>query len=506
MIAVLLIVVLSVGLLSGCSDNKKQSLSVGYAKVDVTPTESLPLGGYQGSNSSAFRWSTAIEWPFSAICVAITDGNGNSVLLITLDMLNATMADGLRSSLTSITGIPKENIMIHVTHNHSGPALGEDAPAITAYISQMTNGVISAAKAALDNRLPVTGMQTTYTRPVGHNTDRHYLLADGSYQSYSVGTVPKANLIGHYGVADNLLQLVKFTREGGKDVVFVNWQGHPPGTDPNTIATANYPAVLCDYLNKNLNCESIFFLGGSGNLNNNSQIDGDIIHNDYQELGQGLGKAAVEAAKNFTERNISELRVKEKMLQLKNRNYGANKVWVYAITVGDLAIVTAPFEIFDDNAVAVRENSDYAMTMYLSCCNGSNGYLPTPPSYGWEITYESRITNYPEGTAEIVQDELIGLLKEISTESGYQTVEKAADYYQGEFTPKTDGVTYINPAPGDMSLYKAVKNGFFAFQVINNGVIKNMLCNDEALVKEILSKTEIKFLFNEQSVVVGIAE
>ena len=507
-LAFLLVVVILFGLLNGCGNDatQKDALSVGYAKVDVTPTESLPLGGYQGSNSSAFRWSTSVEWPFSAICVAITDSKDNSVLLITLDMLNATMADGLRSSLNSITGIPKENIMVHVTHNHSGPALSDDAPVITAYITQMTNGVISAAKAALANRLPVTGMQTTYARPEGHNTDRHYLLADGSYQSYSVGSVPKSQLIGHYGVADNLLQLVKFTREGGKDVVFVNWQGHPPGTDPNTIATANYPAVLCNYLTKNLNCESIFFLGGSGNLNNNSQIAGDIIHKDYLGLGEGLGKAAVEAAKNFTERNISDICLKEKMLQLENRNYGANKVWVYAITIGDFAMVTAPFEIFDDNAVAVRESSDYAMTMYLSCCNGSNGYLPTPPSYDWEITYESRITNFPKGTAEIVQEELIGLLKEISVESGYQAVEKAADYYQGDFQPKTDGITYRNPSPGDLTQYTTVKNGFFAFQLINSGVLKNMLCNDETLVKEILAKAEMKLVFDEQSVVVGIAE
>ena len=508
-IALLLVLAFSMGLLSGCNNSKRPSsiaLSVGYGKVDVTPTESLPLGGYQGSNSSEFRWSTSVEWPFSAICVAITDANDNTVLLITLDMLNATMADGLRSSLSSITGVAKENIMVHVTHNHSGPALGEDEPVIANYITQMTNGVISAVKTALDNRLPVLKMETTYARPEGHNTERHYLLADGSYQSYSVGSVPKSQLIGHYGVADNLLQLVKFVRDGDKDVVFINWQGHPPGTDPNTIATANYPAVLCNYLNSNLNCDSIFFLGGSGNLNNNSQIAGDIIHNDYQELGLGLGKAAVEAAKNFTARNFSNVCIKEKMLQLQNRNYGANKVWVYAITVGDLALVTAPFEIFDDNAVAVRESSDYAMTMYLSCCNGSNGYLPTPPSFGWEITYESRTTNFPEGTAEIVQDELISLLKEVAAETGYKAVEKAADYYQAEFQPKTDGITYTNPTPGDLTQYKAVKNDFFAFQVINNGVLKNMLCNDEELVKKILMQTEIKFLFNEQSVVVGIAE
>ncbi len=509
MISFLLIITLSLALLAGCGGKGTKNgaaLSLGYAKIDSTPTESLPLGGYQGNDAPQYRWSTATEWPFNAICVVFTDADGNSAMLITLDLINAGMSNSLRSAISNIVGIPKEHIMIHATHNHSGPAVSYSAPEIYNYLTLMTNSVITAAKNAMDNRLPVTGMKTTYARPEGHNSERHYLLADGSYQSYGVGSVPKDQLIGHYGVADNLLQLVKFERDGGKDVVLVNWQGHPPGTNPKTIATANYPAVLCDYLNKHWDCESVFFLSGSGNLNNGSQIAGEIIHEDYQGLGEGLGAAGVAAAASFTDRSFEGVRVKEKMLQLENRNYGVDKVYVYAITIGDFAMVTAPFEIFDDNAVAVRENSPYAMTMYLSCCNGSHGYLPTPPSFDWKITYESRITKFPKGTAEIVQDELIGMLKELATENAFQTVEKPADYYQAEFVPKTDGVTYMNMNPGDLTKYSQVQNDFFAFQLFANNKVKNHLCKDEALVKEILEKTEVKLIFNEQSVVVGIVE
>ena len=244
---------------------EKSVYSIGFGKVDVTPTESVPLGGYMGKDSPEFRWSTATEWPFHAICVAITDDQGNSVLLIALDFLNSAMANALRDAISALHGIPFENIMVHATHNHSGPATSYSNGVITNYITQVTNGVLVAVDSALDNRKPITGMQTTYARPEGVNSERHYLLADGSYQSYGVGSVPKDQLIGHYGVADNLLQLVRFTRDGGKDIVLVNWQGHPPGTTPNTIATSNYPGVLRNYLDTNLNCDSIFFLGGSGN-------------------------------------------------------------------------------------------------------------------------------------------------------------------------------------------------------------------------------------------------
>jgi hypothetical protein len=508
-ISLVLVSVLIIGLFAGCAKEEAApaTLSIGYGKVDVTPTQSLPLGGYQGDDAPQFRWSTSTEWPFSATCVAITDAKGSTAIIVVLDLLNSKMAGALRDAISNENGVPVENIMIHATHNHSGPATSYNgATEITAYIAQTTNGVLAATKAAMESRSPVTGMYTTYARPEGHNSERHYLLADGSYQSYGVGSVPKDQLIGHYGKADNLLQLIKFTRESGKDVVMVNWQGHPPGTKPNTIATANYAAVLCNYLDKNLDCQSMFFLGGSGNLNNASQIPSEILHDDYVGLGEALGKAGVEAAQNFTQRNIGDVLAKEKVLQLPKRDYGTEKVAVYAFSIGDFAFVACPFEIFDDNAVAVRENSPYVMTMYLSCSNGGYGYLPTPPSFGWAITYEATTTPFPQGTAEFVQDELIGMLKEIATESGYQAVEKAEDYYQAEFVPKTDGKTYTNPAPGDTGRYTTAQNDFFAFQMLNNGKLKNFLCKDEALVKQILELSEVKVIFDVQGVVVGIAE
>jgi hypothetical protein len=146
------------------------------------------------------------------------------------------------------------------------------------------------------------------------------------------------------------------------------------------------------------------------------------------------------------------------------------------------------------------------MTMYASCCNGSNGYLPTPPSFGWETTYESRITEFPDGTAAIVEKELTEMIGAMASESGYTAVEKPADYYQAEFTPKSDGVTYQNPWVGREDSIKQVENGFYAFQLYNGSKVKNCLAIDEATARAVMERAEVKLLFNEQNVVVGVVE
>ena len=302
-LAFLLCAAMVMSLFVGCSGEKESAaggsgvpsgvFSVGYGNTIVSPESSVPLGGY---NDSADRYSTGVEYPFNAVTIAFTDAEGETVLYTALDLLLCYgYVDSLRNSMSEKFGIPKDHIMIHCNHNHSGPDMNFDDPGIAQYTALLTSGVVASAEAALADRKPAT-METTFCRPERVNTVRHYLLADGTYQAEGLGAVPKDQLIGHYGVADNLLQLVRFNREGGKPVVMINWQGHPRGTDPRTIATGNYYSVMRDYLNKNLDCQSIFILSGSGNLNNNSQIPGEVRFADYIELGNGLGAEAVEAA------------------------------------------------------------------------------------------------------------------------------------------------------------------------------------------------------------------
>ena len=503
-------IALCLSIFAGCGNDEPKeetpaaALSVGYGKVDVTPTKSIPLDGYAGQDAAKFRWSTSVEWPFYAICTAFTDAQDNTILIVTLDMLNAFMADAMRSAVSENTGVPKERIMFHCTHNHSGPALREPDPVVTDYLTQLVDGVINAAKAAMEDRKPAQ-VYTTFARPEGCNTVRHYLIADGSYRARAIGEVSRNEIIGHYGQADNLLQLVKFTREGGKDVVMVNWQGHPPGTEPNTIATSNYPGVLRSYLENNLDCEAMFILGGSGNLNNNSVIAGEVRHNNYQELGQNLGAAAVEAAANFAPLDIGSILFLEQEVTLSTSGGGSKKAMLSAFSFGDFAMVAVPFEIFDTNAMAVRDASKFQMTFYSSCSNLSLGYLPTPYAFDFNA-YEARITKFPMGTAEYVQDQMTQMLDKLFADSGYTAKEKAPGYQTPPNDPWTDDVLYMNPTPGSTSTCKEVENGYWQMTLVNGSTAKLFLVLNEEVLQEVIAKEYTKVLFDQSNVIVGVTE
>jgi len=480
-------------------------LSVGYSCVDVTPTDSVPLGGY---GNSAERFSTSTGYPIHAVTVAFTDAEGETVLYVALDLLLAYgFADTLRDALAKEFSLPKDHIMIHCDHNHSGPDMNFQDPSIALYAAQLSHGVLASAKTAMNDRKPVTGMGTAFTRPEKVNFVRHYLLADGNYQAEGVGAVPKDQLIGHATVADNLLQALKFTREGGKDVVLMNWQGHPRGTgDDQTIVTGNYYSVMRTYVDKNMDCHSVFILSGSGNLNNNSQIPSEVLDDDYVELGETLGKHMVGLKDQFVAVDPgTDLIIKENMFETMG-NSGMRTVPLYAMTIGDFAMVMAPFEIFDTNARGVREASDYKMTFYSSCTNKSMGYLPTPMSFDWEIAYEVRITNFPKGTAELIQEQLTNMLSEMYTATGKTPEAKPEGYIQPEFVPDTDGKTYTNPAPGSLTSYTAVNNGFYALQLLDGMKIKNVLCISEEVAKKVLAESQVQLIFNEQNVVVDIVK
>ena len=509
--SILLCAMMCLGLMAGCAgggEGEQQAaintFSVGYAKAVISPETSVYLCGYGDARED--RMSTGTAENLYSVVTAITDAEGETVIIIAADLLLSypSFVDPIRKEISNRTGVPIDNIMFHCTHNHSGP----DANGDMVYRALLTERTIQAAEEAMADRKPAT-METTFTRPEGINYVRHYLKTDGNYQGEAVGAVPKTDLVGHYGKADNLMQLVRFVREGdAKDIVMINWQGHPRGSDPHsrTTATCNYPGIMRDTVDAGLDCHSIFILSGSGNLNNNSQIPEEVSDiPDFITLGKVLGQHAIDAAANFKPANTGNIQV-EKSFVSKDGKESTEGRPLYAISVGDLAFAFAPFEIFDTNAMGVKEGSDFKMTFYASCSNASGGYLPTEPSWDWEQHYEVRITNYPKGTCWEVQNILLSLLDKCFEASGNQVTEKEEGYITPAFEPYSDGVEYLNLTPGSEDTYTPVANGFYQVALMKDRNIKIMLALNEEVAKQIAEQTTMKLLFNEQKVIVGIAE
>ena len=121
---------------------------VGYGMADITPKDSVPLGGYSRSD---LRFSNGFISYLYASCLAVTDEADRTLLLFSLDQHNAHHMDQLRSAVHTATGVPVENIIISVTHTHSAPDLtNTKQPSITSYLQLLEKQLAAAAVQAMD--------------------------------------------------------------------------------------------------------------------------------------------------------------------------------------------------------------------------------------------------------------------------------------------------------------------------------------------------------------------
>lgn len=500
-------VIMTLPILVACGENGNKQVdgknsgvfSVGYGKADISPEHSVYLRGYGDPKTE--RMSTGVAEHLYATCVAIKDASGNQALLISLDLLGCDTGvfRPIREQLAETTGVPFDSIMLCCSHSHTGPDMSDFV-----YRDLLEERLLTVAEEAMANLAPAT-MEITFCRPEGINFVRHYLLLDGTYMGEKVGTIPKAQIYGHYGKADNLLQLIRFNREGDKPVILMNWQGHPMGPSPNsyTTATSNIAGIMRGTVEEALDCYASYFLGGSGNANNNSQIPTEVSYENYIEVGMALGQEVIKAAETFEPVNTDDIQVAVTYLNISGVEADAGAPY-YAMSFGDVAFAFAPNEIFDTNAMAVRDNSKFKMTFYASCSNESYGYLPTDPSFDWVHHYEVRITKYPKGTALVVQNMLSTLLDQCFEAGGNEELPKLEGYVTPEFIPYSNGIVYTNPSAGDTTAYTKVANGFCLFIMLEGSVSRSFLALNEEVVQEILAQPTAKLLVNEQNVVVGI--
>lgn len=498
------------GLFSGCEKKSSDSLtgvfSVGYGKADITPDDSVPLAGF-GDNEE--RYSTQVMDPIYATCVAFTDEVGTTVLMLGLDLLNTDedRANEARALITEATGVPGDYIQFSSSHTHSSVSLSAESGTKAAAAEKFRQGCLEAAKQAMADRKPAQ-MEATFTRPDDLNYRRHYILDDGTYQAYKVGLLPKERVHGHLGKADNLLQLVKFTREGGKDIIIVNWQAHYCGANNinYTGISADYPGILRNELEKQLNCHAAFVLGGAGNVVCNTKVFNTHIVSEYTAEsyithGQLLAAEAVKAAENFQPAQTGNIH-----LTADNFVFESRKHPIYTFGFGEFACAFAPFEIFDMHAQSVREHSPYKYTFYASCANAGNGmkYLPHEESFNY-YCYETDATLYGKGAGEALRDQLTDMMAKTFTASGQSSQEKAEGYMSVPFEPYTNGYVYLNPAPGSLPVTKG-SNGYWYLDLLYNGKVARILTRDENLAKEIAAKDSVQLLFDDYNVTVGIVE
>ena len=439
------------------------NVQVGYARTDISPLESVPLRGY-GSTSN--RMSTHVLDPLYATCLAMTDDTGKTVLLYGLDLIapSTPWETTIVSAISEATGIPEDHIFASGTHTHSGPDMeNPDEPSIPRYVEHFKLQAIRAAQLALADRKPAqlfgTSVQTQML-----NFVRRFILQDGSPAGDNYGPWGTSPISHHETEADHCMQLLKFVREGGSDIIIANFQGHPQRVGINKElyykVSADIVGVMRTEMEWRTGCRFLYFTGGSGNVNPFSRVLKERFYSNHLDHGKAMAAAAYSVLDNFRPLKLGAIktdwvtldcptdhtqdhRVEDALYVHENfRATGKRSEWepealrlgfhsVYhagfvvakskrpktvpvtlrSLSIGDVAFALAPYEMFDTNGMQIKEGSPFAMTMVLTCANGANrGYVPSALGFA-NGGYSVDSCWFLPGAGERFADELIAGLK-----------------------------------------------------------------------------------------------
>lgn len=427
------------------------TFEAGYGRAKFTPDFAVALTG-----SGAPTPTSSVYNDLFASCTAIKDGDGTTLLIYSIDaqFIYDETCDTLKVAITEATKVPAENILINFTHTHYAPNFMNNKDAYTL----LEAAAVNAAKTAIVDLAPAT----IYTGEIvteGLVFIRRFYdkNSDGKTTANEIETEP-----------NNSLYLIKLDREGKKDIVLANFASHATITHQQKIS-ADYIGVAREKFERTY-CKDAYLsiqMGACGDAiaweytdQGNSLVrDPDFMG--IEAYGDTLAKYAADGLATLTEHKTEKgikISVKEISLVVDHsrdalktdaarivnewdtnhavseslmKKHGItskeeagaiwrradlptfNKMELAAISVGDIAIVAAPYEMFTDNGRNIRTASGYEFNFVLGYTNGFHVYIPT--SFGFDNGgYEALNCNYVKGSAEKIQDELIKMLEKLS--------------------------------------------------------------------------------------------
>ena len=442
----------------------------GFGVRNITPKDSVPMASYGDARD---RWSTGMYSELEARCVAVQDAEGNLLLFIVGDLSWCPNALGkrIRTELNKELGIPEENIILSGTHTHASvdTSLTEFA-SVPAYNTRYVDGMKGAAHDAVADLKPAE-VYVGSVMTEGMNYVRRYFMDDGSLDgdnAYGTGTVR----VAHETEADGELQLMKFVREGGKDILIAQFQAHPHLEGKTNNISAQTVGATRDAVEAGMDVHCLGWNGAAGNLNSRGSLEGEKLFENSNKGRIAYGEKMYSYIKSvyddLTKVNTGTIQVQEMTLsaptnhmydhmttqandvvnyfkdghtasetatyahQYKDENglrinsyFHASRIMansklsatqdmvLAAWSFGDVGGVVLPYELFDVSGMQMKEQSPFARTFivgysYPSYC----GYIPTEEGYA-NGGYEADNSTFAPGTAELMVENYLDMLNDM---------------------------------------------------------------------------------------------
>ena len=427
----------------------------GYSRQVITPDYQVHLTGY---GDDEVRLSEGVADDICLTCVAVTSGE-DTILFYSADLLscNMVLAEKLRAVVCPATGIPAEHIYCGATHSHNAPCIYPDWECATKFRETFLEAAVAGAKAALADQAPAEFQIGSRELP-GLNFVRHMVMNDGSVSGSNFGNW-KLTCVGHTHPTDPRMLLIRFLRQDKPGITMMNWQAHNDTVRETgyNLVSAGYVAHIRQEFEAITGDHFVFFQGASGNQAKLSRMESEKHGLDWIAYGHKMAQLAkdtlplLQTVEDTTFRTVREQFIVpinhdwDHMLEQANevfnlwktvgkaegdalgKTYGftssyqsrdirnrakmprTTTIELNAFCLGPMGFITGPNEIFSTVGHHVRANAPFKYTFIIT---GNHLYLPCKEAYEYR-SYEADTGYYSKGTAEVVQEEFVRLLKTI---------------------------------------------------------------------------------------------
>lgn len=413
---------------------KAGKLRASVVKIDITPDVPKQLLGYGA------RVSTGINDRIYHRIIAIDDGVSQFFLVSSdICVISPSEYDHLASLVQKQLGVDPLNFWWSATHTHSAPEVGVPGlpevfmgdrykhPVDTAYTNFIEQSIIRGIKEAREKLTPAKmGIGWGYSQA---NINRRAIDPNGKS---TLGLNPD-------GAVDRRIGIIRLEKEsGGVIALIANYAIH--GTvlgGENLLISGDVTGIVSEYVEEKIGAPVLFINGAAGNIGPIYSVypnprAGHLYH--FKVL---LGDKILEANKQitatldslqlFTGSIVVEGPRKENLswpadlAKYSSVKGGRNMVRLplrFLKMNSDIAIWSAPLELFCEISNEVRDRSPFPYTFYFGYTNGWLGYLPNEDAWqygGYEVETVSPYTRT----------------------MGKQVVESVSGYLDGELLNKT---------------------------------------------------------------------
>jgi len=423
------------------SGSKTTTFRAAVVKVDISPDSPKQLLGYGA------RLSTGTHDRIYHRIIALDDGITQFFLVSSeICLISPSEYDHVAELLKKKFGINPLNFWWSVSHTHSAPEVGvpglaevfmgdrykhEIDTAYSSFIEQtLINGIAEARQKLEPAKL---GVGWGFSQA---NINRRAIDVDGKA---SIGLNPD-------GAVDRRIGLIRLEKQNGRPLALIaNYPIHGTvlGGD-NVEISGDVTGVVSEYVEQKIDVPVLFINGAAGNLAPIYSVYPTPEAGHLSQFRVLLGDKILEANKKILSTSDSVKLFTSALTLVTPRkanlgwpsylsNYtsttknGINMVKLpvrFLKISSDVAIWSAPVELFCEISNEVRERSPFPFTFYFGYTNGWLGYLPTEEEYkhgGYEVDVVSPYTpvtgrELTESVTAYLQGEMRGVFSDKAKE------------------------------------------------------------------------------------------